>query len=157
MIMDAYNWANFDGKAFESLIQELLYFEDSNSISYDCPGKDAGIDAISKDEKHVYQMKYIGSLKMSDAIREANKELKKIRKYRDKSNPNYCYWKNVNHWTLIATIRKNPTNIIKWEKEIINKYEDLGIKIDLWSISEIEARLNKYEYLVDIYFHNHQV
>lgn len=152
--MDAYNWANFDGKAFESLIQELLYFEDPNSISYDCLGKDAGIDAISKDEKHVYQMKYIGSLKMSDAIREANKELKKIRKYRDKSNPNYCYWKNVNHWTLIATIRKNPTNIIKWEKEIINKYEDLGIKIDLWSISEIEARLNKYEYLVDIYFHN---
>lgn len=149
-----YNWNNLDGAKFQSLIQELLYYEEPNSKSFGRPGPDGGIDTITSDRKHVFQMKYIESFKMSDAIKRAKEELDKIKKYKQKGHRNYKLWKDVKKWTLIGTIEDNSNDEDKWNNKIVDKYKCLGLTIDYWTIADIEAKLDRYEFIADSYFNS---
>ena len=102
--MSKYEWSLINDKDFELLIQELLYYEIPHIALLNRAGKDAGIDAILKDGTHVYQMKYVNTLKLEDAIRKAKIDLNKIREYKKKGNQYFRYWENVNHWTLISPL-----------------------------------------------------
>ena len=69
--------SKFDGSSWESMMQLLLLFEDSQCIAYSRPGKDNGIDAISGDGETVYQAKFHAQCSIENCIEDLKSEKKK--------------------------------------------------------------------------------
>ena len=150
--MSKYKWSLINDKDFELLIQELLYYKIPHIALLNRAGKDAGIDAVLKDGKFVYQMKYVSSLKLGDTVEKAKKDLNKIREYKKKGNQYFRYWENVNHWTLISPVDINHNDLDKLNR-LKEEYKDLQMQIEFWGTSQIEPMLNQNYYLVEAFFH----
>ena len=150
--MNQLNWSIFNGASFESLVHSVLFFEDPTVILFGRPGADAGQDAITRDKTHVYQAKYGKNLTFSDAIKRAKDELTKIRDYKKENSSNFQYWKNVNHWTLVCNATINPSDYAKWEDEIIKPFANLGMELDYWDATILEAKLINYPDVKNAYF-----
>ncbi len=150
--MSRLNWAIFNGAEFESLVHSILFFEDPTIILFGRPGADAGQDAITGDKTHVYQAKYGKTLTFGDAIKRAKEELIKIRAYKKEANLNFQHWKNVNHWTLVCNATINPSDNAKWELEIKEPFANLGMELDYWDATILEAKLTNCPDVENAYF-----
>ena len=150
--MGRLNWSGFDGAEFESLVHSILFFEVPGILLFGRPGKDSGQDAITSDRTHVYQAKYGATLNGDDAIKLAKAELNKIREYMRPDNSNYRFWSNVKQWTLVANFDKNNWDVGKWQREIVEKYQDFNLEFDFWDATQLEALLTKYPDVEQAYF-----
>lgn len=135
----AYYNSKFDGSSWESMMQLLLLFEDSQSIAYSRPGKDNGIDAVSGDRQTVYQAKFHTQCSIEDCIADLKSEMSKIKGYREKLN----YWKPVKKWILFTNVEENPNDREKWNATV-EKCDCCGLEIELWNWSKIRELLDKY-------------
>jgi len=151
--MPALNWGMInDGETFESLIGAILSEMQPSTIVFSLRGKDAGQDARSADGTVVYQAKYRKDLSMDGVIRLALDELKKIKKYRQPSSPNYVHWVNVKKWVLIANFQINPNIPLKWQSEVVPWFQESGMIAEYWSIEKLEAELFKHSTIRDVFF-----
>ena len=139
--MSRLNWTKFNGAEFESLVHAILFFTEKDVLLFGRPGADRGQDAITGDHSHVYQAKYGKTLSMAEAIGRAKEELKNIQKSRTPGHPNYEFWKDVNHWTLVANFEKNPNDEKRWADEVEVAYATPDFKIDYWDATELDNRL----------------
>lgn len=151
--MPALNWGMIsDGETFESLIGAILSEMQPGTIVFSLRGKDAGQDARSADGTVVYQAKYRKDLSMDGAIKLALDELKKIKKYRQPSSPNYIHWVNVKKWVLIANFQINPNIPLKWQSKVVPRFQEAGMIAEYWSIEKLEAELFKHSTIRDVFF-----
>lgn len=129
----------FDGFSWESMMQLLLLFEDSQSIAYSRPGKDNGIDAVSGNGETVYQAKFHTQCSIENCIADLKSEMSKIKGYREKLN----YWKPVKKWILFTNVVENPNDREKWN-DAVEKCDCCGLEIELWNWSKIWKLLKKH-------------
>ncbi len=131
--------SKFDGVSWESMMQLLLLFEDSQSIAYSRPGKDNGIDAISGDRQTVYQAKFHAQCSIENGIADLKSEMSKIKDYREKLN----YWKPVKKWVLFTNVEENPNDNEKWNTAV-KECDCCDLEIEIWNWPKIWKLLEKY-------------
>ena len=129
----------FNGSSWESMMQLLLLFEDSQCIAYSRQGKDNGIDAISGNGQTVYQAKFHTQCSIENCIADLKSEMSKIKGYREKLN----YWKPVKKWILFTNVEENPNDREKWNAAV-EKCDCCGLEIELWNWFKIRDLLEKH-------------
>ncbi|MBR2089405.1 MAG: hypothetical protein IJ905_03330 [Fibrobacter sp.] len=131
--------SKFDGSSWESMMQLLLLFGDSQCVAYSRPGKDNGIDAISGDRETVYQAKFHVQCSIENCIADLKSEMFKIMGYREKLN----YWKPVKRWILFTNVEENPNDREKWNTAV-KECDCCGLEIEIWDWPKIWKLLEKY-------------
>lgn len=151
--MSDINWGLIrSGSTFQDLICCLIRLEDHEARLYDRPGKDYAQDARSGDGLTVYQMKFHQNESTSSAIADAKKEARKIAEYLNTPGTSQQIWQGIKKWILISNVAFNPSDELKWIKEVNPLFNCLGLEASYWKKSEIEARLLKYPDLKQAYF-----
>jgi len=151
--MSDINWGLIrSGSTFEDLICVLIRLEDHEARLYVRPGKDSAQDARSGDGLTIYQMKFHQNESTSSAIGDAKAEAKKIATYQSTPGPAQEVWRGVQKWILISNVAFNPTDELKWNKEVKPKFDKLGLIASYWEKSVIETKLLKYPDLKQAYF-----
>jgi hypothetical protein len=151
--MAALNWGVIqDGGTFESLMQAILYAEDSGTILFGRPGKDSGQDARSSDGSVVYQAKYRQGMTMDEATKVALEELEKIKKYRQSTHANFRHWQNARQWVLVANIQTNPNDNADWHSTVVPKFQAENLEATYWSIDVLNGKLADYSQVRSVFF-----
>ncbi|MEG4281212.1 hypothetical protein QUA62_27680 [Microcoleus sp. MON1_C1] len=151
--MSDINWGLIrSGSTFEHLICALIRLEDHEARLYVRPGKDFAQDARSGDGLTIYQMKFHQNESTSSAIKDAKNEATKIAKYQSTPGPAQEVWRGVQKWILISNVAFNPTDELKWNKEVKPEFDKLGLTATYWEKSVIETKLLKYPDLKQAYF-----
>lgn len=149
--MNKINWGIFEtGSEWEHFMHLLLEYQYGDKIlTSDRPGKDLGIDAISKDLTIAYQAKFHQKVSMDIVINDSLSELKKIKEFK-KQNDNL--WNKVKKWILFTNIKVNTNDNEKWNKKVVIKFNEIGIEATYLHLSQIEAELIKHPYLLKHFF-----
>ena len=141
--------SKFNGVSWESMMQLLLLFEDSQCIAYSRPGKDNGIDAISGDGQTVYQAKFHAQCSIEDCVADLKREMSKIKGYRERLD----YWKPVKKWILFTNIEENPNDNEKWNAAV-KECDCCNLEIEIWNWPQIWKLLEKYPEVKQDFFEN---
>lgn len=131
--------SKFNGTSWESMMQLLLLFEDSENIAYSRPGRDNGIDAVSGDGLTVSQAKFHEQCSIDNCIADLKSEMSKIKDYKEKID----YWKPVKRWVLFTNVEENPNDREKW-KNAVESCDTCGLDVDLWDWPKVWILLEKY-------------
>ncbi|MCY4380049.1 MAG: ATP-binding protein [Proteobacteria bacterium] len=152
------NWSLItNGDIFERLVADLVVSEDPDAHPfYGRKGQDGGMDILSSDGTHVFQAKYRQNKNASEAIKAAEEEWEKIKKYKNKTprHPREPQWRGVTDWLLVTNVAFNPTNRMKWKDKIVSKFSQLNLKADYWDRTVIESKIRKYPHILQGYFGN---
>ena len=146
--MNKIDWGKLSPPTFEALCSTLLVHEDQSIKTFLREGPDAAIDALSADGLTVFQFKFHKNNQHNKIFNDAKKELKKIKKYKQDKDSRADIWGNVKNWILITNLSFNPQNDLKWNKEIVPKFREIGIKADIWGEERLLNLLGKYQ---DVY------
>ncbi len=148
-----YNWSFIQsGESFQSLINTLLQFKCPGTKVFGRPGKDSAQDARSADGKTVYQYKHHTSPTISKTLDDASKELTKINKYKQPTDPRYKHWENAADWVLVTNLSVNANDKTLWENKVVVDFAKIGLKAALWDKEKIEALLAEYPHVAEAYF-----
>ncbi|MBD3557929.1 ATP-binding protein, partial [Planktothrix sp. FACHB-1355] len=151
--MSDINWGLIrNGYTFQDLICSLIRLEDHKARLYVRPGKDYAQDARSGDGRIIYQMKFHRNEAASSAIADAKEEAKNITKYLVTPGKSQEIWQVVQEWILISNVAFNPSDELKWNKEVKPLFDELELKASYWEKSVIETLLLKYPDLKQAYF-----
>ncbi len=147
------NWRMIrTGEVFQSLVNSLLQFERPGTRVFGRAGKDAGLDARSKDAKIVYQYKHHSEPSFAKTITAADRELSKITSYRQPTDKRFAHWEHAAEWILVTNVSVNPNDLARWGNEIVPAFAKIGLKATLWSIEQLNALLTKHPHVADAYF-----
>jgi hypothetical protein len=147
------NWAIIrTGEAFQALVNTLLQFELPGIRVFGRAGKDAGLDAQSKDGKIAYQYKYHLDSSFSKVMADANSELEKITKYRNPTHKNYFHWQHATEWILITNVPVNPNDSVRWNNNVVPAFGEIGLAATLWSAERLNELLTKHPQVAHAYF-----
>lgn len=149
------NWGLItSGETFESLVTTLIYFNDPAAALFGRRGKDGGQDARSGDGKKIFQAKHHQNESAASAISDAKSEALKIEKYGHEGHARYEQWKQIKHWHLITNAVFNPTDRLRWDKEVVPLFERLGLTAEYWEQANLNAELVRYPEIQRVYFEN---
>lgn len=142
-----------DGATFESLVQAIVYFKDSNAKLFSRPGRDAAIDILSGDESTVFQVKFRKHNSIEEAIKLALNELSRITEYKTSaSRYEYKAWEKVKNWVLVTNIEIGPNDKIKWQDAVAAKFASIGLVTNLWTLKNLDDELLQYTDIALAYF-----
>jgi len=144
--MDHPNWGLItSGATFEALVTTLVFFEDEDAVLFGRRGRDGGQDVRSGDGLRVFQAKHHVDRSAAKAIADAKDEAAKIAKYRDPMHPRVAQWRGVKYWRLVTNAAFNPSDRVRWEKEVAPLFHAQGFEeADCWEAADIEVRLTKF-------------
>lgn len=147
------NWGMIrTGEVFQSLVNALLQFERPGTRVFGRAGKDAGLDAESKDAKIVYQYKHHSEPSFAKTIADANGELSKITMYRQPTDKRFAHWEHAAEWVLVTNVTVNPNDLARWDNEVVPAFARIGLKAALWSIEQLNALLTMHPHVAHAYF-----
>lgn len=153
--MSPRNWGLItNGATFESLVRTLIFFEDPRAALFGRRGCDGGQDVRSGDGTLVYQAKHHINATAALAMQDAQQEATKIERYRSQGGKTAELWRGVERWRLVTNAVFNPYNDQDWQAEVQPTFEKLGIEVDYWSLSQLDALLTKHPEVDRCYFEN---
>lgn len=132
------------GPTFNALVSAILLQNDRETYIFNRDGRDGAIDALSGDKKTVYQSKYHGTGTSAQAFSDANKELKKIKKYQSTAHKWHAIWNDVGTWCLVTNVKFGPQDELRWDKEVRPKFGALGITPTYQTSAHLDNELIKH-------------
>ena len=120
------NWGLIrTGEVFQSLVNTVLQFECPGTRVFGRAGKDAGLDARSREAKIVYQYKHHSEPSFAKTIADADRELSKITIYRQPTDKRFAHWEHAAEWILVTNVSVNPNDLVRWGNEIVPAFANL--------------------------------
>ena len=151
--MSNIKWWELSPDKFESLCHDLLAFKYPSINCFGRQGPDAGIDALSKDGKTVFQCKFHQKHQRTYLFSDPKNEAKKIKRYKNRDDAKAKLWKKVKKWVLMTNLELNPqVDLNKWEKKVEPLFQDMGIEAELWGGEKLSSLLVEYPNVRRAYF-----